>query len=974
MTPDGRFVLFSSRANNLVSTGTNSPFPNQIPPKLNVFLRDRLNETTTLVSVNQQGTGPGNGDSIPTALSTNGQFALFESAASDLTPGDTNNATDIFLRDLVHGTNQLISVNTNGGFGNGASWESTMTPDGRYVAFASAANNLTPNDRNGLQDIFVRDTAAGLTRLASPGALGGRGLPTGTIDPQRRSDSPQITPDGHFVVFRSSATNLLYSNTVVVNEVYIRDLTLGATTLVSTNAHNLLPGAPSSYNQVVSDDGQYVAFESSVNRVGVIQRYNLQTGFTDVIYTNAVASYTYNHFHTIDMTPDGRWVAFVGNTDTSGTASGVFVWDAQSGVATLVSTNLGGAVSAYTVCEFPTLDASGRWVAFLSTAPDLATNAVAGGFHLWLHDAWTGALTLVDADTNGVGTPKDWLTAPRLTPDGRFAAFDCSDGDLVPNDNNHAFDVFATDLAAGTNEMVSVRHPASPSQTPAGATLGANYSLSTDGRFVAFSATGDGLLAGGYTNVNRGVFVRDQLTGSTALASVDVDGLGGADGWSFDPSISGDGRYVAFTSRADNLVAGDGNADLDVFVRDLQAGLTTLVSANWTGAGPGSGPSYAPQISTAGRYVLFHSKAYDLTPGRSVLAGGSDNLYLRDLQLGTNYSPTTYASNPSGGSQYAVSAAAMTADARWIGYALAAHPFYVLWDSQALAPVFTNTTGATVSNLVVSPDGNRIAYLVAGGFYATDRQAQSNWLISASAPGSRAGLQFTADSRYLVYATAGPLVAGDTNGASDVYLHDFQTHGNVLISQSCRRPGAANGPSDSPAISADGRFVAFRSLASDLVFGDTRTNALPEIFVFDRQTDTTTLIGASLFGPFAGNNRSLAPAFSGDSQTLVFQSWASDLTAQDFNQSANLFALKLYGSIASPPFVGQILFAPAPGQSPLLAWPATAGINYQVQFKNTLNDPSWHNLNCEVTILGDRAYATDFTAGPGPRFYRIIAF
>src|SRR5450432_1304155 len=137
ITPDGRFVLFASRANNLVLSGTSSPFLNQVPPKMNVFLRDRTNGTTVLVSINFNGTGPGTGDSIPTALSTNGQFALFESAASDIMLGDTNNATDIFLRDLVNGTNQLISVGTDGGFGNGASWESAMTPDGRYVAFAS---------------------------------------------------------------------------------------------------------------------------------------------------------------------------------------------------------------------------------------------------------------------------------------------------------------------------------------------------------------------------------------------------------------------------------------------------------------------------------------------------------------------------------------------------------------------------------------------------------------------------------------------------------------------------------------------------------------------------------------------------------------------------------------------------------------------------------------------------------------------
>jgi Tol biopolymer transport system component len=963
LTPDGRYVLFASRANNLVLSGTNSPFLNQVPPKINVFLRDRITGTTTLVSVNMTGTGPGNGDSIPTALSTNGQFALFESAASDLVPGDTNNATDIFLRDLVHGTNQLVSVNTNGSIGNGASWESVMTPDGRYVAFASLANRLAPNDNNQIQDIFVRYTQAGVTVLASPGAA------AASASYVSSSDSPQITPDGRYVVFRSSAIKLVYPGSSVVNEIYVRDLGLNTTTLVSTNAHNVLSGTPYSYNQVISDDGQHVAFESSVSRVGIIQRYNLQTGFTDIIYTNGVGTYAYNHFRTVDMTPDGRFVTFIGNTDTSGTNSSVFVWDAQTGMAILVSTNLNGVVPANSVCDYPTIDPSGRWIAFLSTATNLTTNIVAGDFHLYVHDSLTGTTTLVDAGASGAGLAKDILSAPRLTPDGRFLAFDCSDADLVANDNNRAFDVFVTDLIAGTNDLISVRQSMLPSQTSGGATLGPVYSVSSDGRYLAFSATGVGLLAGGYTNVNRGVFVRDELNGTNVLVSVDTNGLGGADGWSFDPSISGDGLYVAFTSRADNLVAGDSNNLLDVFVRDLQSGTTTLVSMNYTGTGSGTGASYSPTISTDGRYVLFHSTAYDLFPGGSYRASPPENLFLRDLQLGTNYAITASTSASGAG----VFAAAMTPDAHFVAYGRG-YPTptgFVVWDAFATKPVYTNNAVAAVSSISVSPDGNRIVYVVSSGFYGYDRAANSNWLVSASILPSHAGLQFTADSRFLVYATTMAQVAGDTNGVADVYLYDFQTRSNFLISQSCKWLGAANGISDSPTISADGRFIAYRSFASDLVFGD--TNGLPDVFVFDRQTDTTTLVSASVFGDFAANNRSLAPAFSGDSQTLVFQSWAADLTAQDFNQSADLFALKLYGSIASPPFIGQIIFAPVAGQNPLLAWPATAGNTYQVQFKNKLSDPVWQNLNANVSVVGDRAFATDFTPGPGQRFYRIVA-
>src|SRR5437667_3165639 len=90
LTPDGRYVLFASAANNLSLTSQSNALPVSVAPKLNVFLRDRASGSTTLVSVNATGTGGGNGDSIPTAISTNGRYACFESAASDVVPGDTN--------------------------------------------------------------------------------------------------------------------------------------------------------------------------------------------------------------------------------------------------------------------------------------------------------------------------------------------------------------------------------------------------------------------------------------------------------------------------------------------------------------------------------------------------------------------------------------------------------------------------------------------------------------------------------------------------------------------------------------------------------------------------------------------------------------------------------------------------------------------------------------------------------------------
>ena len=146
ISADGRYVLFASAAANLVLTSSNTPLPFRSPPALNVFLRDRTNGTTVLVSVNLAGTGGGNGDSVPVGLSTNARYAVFESSASDLVPGDTNGLGDVFMRDLVGGTTILVSASTNGGVGSGESRSAAMTPDGRYVAFVSAATNLVASD------------------------------------------------------------------------------------------------------------------------------------------------------------------------------------------------------------------------------------------------------------------------------------------------------------------------------------------------------------------------------------------------------------------------------------------------------------------------------------------------------------------------------------------------------------------------------------------------------------------------------------------------------------------------------------------------------------------------------------------------------------------------------------------------------------------------------------------------------------
>ena len=177
---DGRYVLFASTADNLALTRTTLPSRFKAHPKMNVFLRDRAQGTTPLsASISRERAAA---MAIPSPWTFPPTVSMCSSKAAPATwcLGDTNNATDVFVRDLVGGTNILVSRSFDGGvgmngFSSGGSGQSSITPDGRYVAFASAATNLVANDTNGIQDIFVRDLQTGTTVRASSDALAAHG-------------------------------------------------------------------------------------------------------------------------------------------------------------------------------------------------------------------------------------------------------------------------------------------------------------------------------------------------------------------------------------------------------------------------------------------------------------------------------------------------------------------------------------------------------------------------------------------------------------------------------------------------------------------------------------------------------------------------------------------------------------------------------------------------------------------------------
>ena len=601
LSADGRFVVFASGANNLVPLSNDQLC-------LNLYLYDRASNTMALVSANMSNTGGGNASSVFGSASADGRLVVFQSDASDLVAGDTNGATDVFVRDLVAGTTELISVSAGGGSANGSSHDPVMTPDGRYVAFISSATNLVAGDTNGIPDVFVRDRMLQTTVLASIGA-------SSASPPSARVTSPLITPDGRFVAFSSSARGLAAGVPASSpGEIYVRDLVGGLTIWATTNAAALALSISNSNNvpswhPAMSDDGRYVAFKTGgTNGVGraLVLEFDTDTLTTTVVATSAVQTPPFNDdVFGPETSPDGRFITYAA---TNGVCTAVYLWDSLAGTNILVSADVNGNLPTNTISRAATVTPDGRFVAFASNAGNLVTNLVTNGFHLYLRDVQAGTTTLLDADTKGVGTVDENLAVPCVSSNGQFVAFSSPDGGFVGGDTNTVLDVFVRDVAGSGTELISQRDPGFAPASGGGASWLSQQAVTPDGHWVAFTSVAGDLVTNDF-NVEDDVFVWDALAGRTTLVSVGLDGNAGSGGYSATPAISADGRFVAFTSLATNLVANDNNRSADIFVRDLRAGTTVLASVSTDGVHPGNGSSTAPALSQDGRYVAFLSTA-----------------------------------------------------------------------------------------------------------------------------------------------------------------------------------------------------------------------------------------------------------------------------------------------------------------------------------------------------------------------------
>jgi Tol biopolymer transport system component len=962
---DGSFLIFMSDAGDLVPGDVNGL-------AVDIFRWTRSNGGVTLVSEGLAGRGGGNGDSFLCDFTPDGRWVAFESSASDLVEEDANGVSDVFVRDLVRGETALVSVNPAGRAANGASSDAVMTPDGRYVAFISAASDLVPGDTNGLPDVFVRDLQAGTTTLVSVGATrsGSGGIEV---------EGPAISVDGRWVAFASTASNLVAGVGRQGYEVYVRDLAAGTTRLASTNVAAVFTPAsttpPQSYGPVLSGDGRWVAFKTLGTGPGggcQVLRRDLQTDALEVVASHAdfVLAGAEDGYGPV-MTPDGRFVAYVW-TGAAPAVRTVYLWDAQAAAAEPISVDVSGVTSTTGPSDGPALSADGRFVAFRSSGTDLVTNAVNAETQVYIRDRETGTTRLVTADPAGEGSGSALISLPTLSDDGRFVAFDSDSAVYVAGDRNGSYDVFERDLVSDTTALVSRALPGQGAFTAGGPSKVGADCVSADGRWVVFTSLAGDLVVGD-TNGLQDVYVRDLQSSINLLVSV---GLGGAStsAPSTAPVISADGRSVAFVCAAPNLVAGETNQVEDVFVRDLAAGKTCLVSVNLAGTGSGNGRSQAPALSGNGRRVAFQSTASNLVANDT---DSSDDIFVRDLDTGiTTLVSDQVPGEPPGA---AFSAPRLSPDGRFV-------VFSGMYGGLAVRDLNLGTVarvGATNLGAVAMTADSR--WLVFASFSPTNelrlnffdlRQLTNDsrlvWVPAARLSGA-VPVSVNRDGRFVAFSCRQPLSRDDTNQVSDVLLYDAATDNLTLVSVNRDGTASAEGVSDSPALSADGRFVAFRSQAVDLVRDP--ANGWSDIFLYDRLTGRNTLVSADRLGLGSGNQWSSGPVLAGADDRIVFRSGASDLVAGDDNATEDVFtcAFAPEAVVAAPhPTFDCQAVSTGPTETEL-RWGATPGHAYRVQFKDDLGAATWADLPGTVAVLGRRAAFVDVTMrGAGQRFYRVV--
>ena len=906
LSADGRWVAFISAAAHLVP-GQKDVNGGTYSSGEDVFLEDLTTGTVTLVS-HSQGLPAvtGNQSSFLAALSPDGRWVAYVSAATDLVPGQQGNPStlpdaDLLLFDRVTGATTLVAADP---FRQGVFSSLAFSADGRYLAFlgrgAFVPGQQGEADSN---NVFVYDRVSGTVRLASH--LSGLPATGGGTD----SEATGISADGRFVVF-SSYSGLLPGQPDGNQNVFLYDRTTDSLTLVGAGSQPRL-----------SADGKYVLFQRS----GPLLLYARETRVTLQV-TASVQFSDPSSAPPYSLSADGRYVAFVGFQQApAGAINQVQVFDRVARTTTGVARATGD--TPFLAIESAVISGDGRFVAFASSDFHQIPGQVdalrpsGSNFDLFLYDRAARKTTLVSHTAAFPLTTGDGGSySPALSANGSRLVFTSGADDLVDDlaDFDGALDLFVYDVAARSLNAVTRHAEGLPAlSSDAG---GHARTLSADGRWLAYESDSAHVVAGQRdTNGKSDVFLYDATTRTTVLVShVPSSATTAPQGASSRPAVSADGRYVAFLSDARNLVPGANPASQPcVFLWDRTTGGVTFVARMGSFASPSA--STAPRISPDGRWIAFVSSASDLIPGQQDPGSGTIlNVFLWDRLTQALTLVSHAASGPLVEGHGDSDAPALSADGRLVAFRSLADDLVpgqggggndlFLFDRASGSIVLVSRTsgsatqpGGAFSLPVLSADGRFLLFSsFAGGLdpgtpsnsfnvYLYDVSLKTYQLVSSQGSLSRY-LSLSDDGRFAAFLS----------GVSGEQVNLYDRVAKTLVLASHTPDGfSSNGDADLPVVSGDGRYVAFVSDASDLVAGQIpapgRVQFETSAYLYDRVSSTVTLLSRWQGSPAtAAGGANDAPLLSADGQRIAFNS-GIDLLSGDFNRRTDAYLFRLDG-------------------------------------------------------------------------------
>jgi len=549
--------------------------------------------TTVLVSLSKAGKG-GDGNSVEAAISADGRYVVFSSRAKHLSAAAKSGRAEIFVKDVKTGTVTLASRadGAGGAAADSNSYDPSISADGRYVAFASGAENLSGED-TASSDVFVRDLLAGTTTLVSRagGAAGAAG--------DSESNDPAISADGRHVAFVSSANNLVADDAKTIQtDIFVRDLDTNVTELVS-RAGGATGAAATDYSfePSISGDGSRVAFASRAPLVG-------------------------------------------DDVDEQSFPQDVFVRDRTTATTLLASRKSGaGGAPSEVESDEPSISADGLHVAFASSAK--LTGQRAFDINVFVRDLTSETTALVSVGDEGKAG--DAKRRPAISADGRFVSFQTRGDQVSPVDADGRVDVFVRDMTKRLT--VTVSRASGTTGVPADGPS-SNGSISADGRLVAFDSRATNLSSADGDRF-ADVFLRHVVYAkepvlprcagriATILGTPGRDVLKGTKRKDVIVAMGGDDTVHSFT-RADVICGGAGRDEINAGDNGEGGGSDLVL------AGPGAdrvtlGPELGRARGEGGNDLLLGSKGGDGLyggPGNDVLRGGPNPPFNSDFLYG----------------------------------------------------------------------------------------------------------------------------------------------------------------------------------------------------------------------------------------------------------------------------------------------------------------------------------------------------